>query len=207
MKYKRRLFYLIIPFVVAVGLMAAADTTSYKTVYELSKEQRPPTLKDWLKDNEQVVTIVLALSMPLGGWLFHEYRKAQQQQQEVGRQQFLALATATITESVSDKLVAKLDLLTDKIEWVYKEINQMERQMHETDNELSQVRVDVTNLAADVKLLRATRKELLHRLNEQLTAVEGQLNDVINENCAGRKCDPHQSVKEPFDTDSEETLY
>lgn len=207
MRYKRRLFYLIIPFVLVTTLMGATGTTTYKSV-----DKRQPTLRDWLKENDQIVTIGMTLALPIAGWLFMEWRKAKQQEQEAGRREFLALATTTITESISEKLVAKLDLLEDKLEWVYKEINQFERQLHETDNELSQLRVGVTNLSADVKLLRAARKEFLNRLNDQLAAAEEQINHILNEYCAGKKCDLYQSrlsqqIKDPFDSNGEGTLY
>lgn len=216
-KFRDKLLYLIIPFLIAGGIAIADD---YQTVYELDKVaqtkiqlvQKPRSFRAWLKENETYVGWALAAGLPLSGWIFHEWRKANQRRQEAGRQQFLALATTTITDSVSERLVAKLEVLEERIEWVYKEISSFEGKLHVTDNEINQIRIELNQLTTDVKLLRATRREFLHRLNQQLQDAEQQLSSIVNQYCAGHSCKEYKPrlsdpIRDPFDTDGADTIY
>lgn len=216
-KFKGRLLYLIIPFVIVGGLAFASD---YQSAYEIQEKspaslqlvRKPPTLKAWLKENETYVGWAIAAGLPLAGWLFHEWRKSAQKAQEAGRQQFLALATTAITDSVSERLVAKLEMLEERIEWIYKEISNFESKLHVTDNEINQIRLELTRLTTDVKVLRATRREFLHRLNEQLQAAENQLASIVNNYCAGHSCQDYKPrlskpIEDPFDNSDNDTLF
>jgi len=223
MRYKRKLIYLIIPFIIAgvtsstIAFSMAEDgaliETEYKSAYEIQRRkdrakevehyiQEGNNTEHWLKDNEVSIMVFLTLLIPIGGWVLTSIHKSVEKQKEAGRQQFLTLATTTITDSVSERLVAKLEMLEERIEWIYKEISNFESKLHVTDNEVNQMRLELSRLTTDVKVLRATRREFLHRLNEQLQAAEQRLCRPGNEGVPQIK-----RIEDPFDNGDNDTLF
>jgi predicted RNase H-like nuclease (RuvC/YqgF family) len=199
---------------VAPNVVSRGLPHDYKSVYQTYQEEREATIdqaEDWLRKYELTIMIMLALFIPLGGWMLSSVLKAMENSRRMGREQFLAQATATITDSVSERLVSKLEVLEERIEWIYKNMTEYERKAHTLDNEINKIQLELTNVATEVKLLRATRREFLNRLNDQLQAAEQHLADVINKCRAANECDYYipqiEKIVDPFDTNGDGTLY
>lgn len=196
----------IIPDVIGRGLR------DYQSVYGTHQQKAAiDQTETWLRKYELIIMILLALSVPIGGWAISSLLKAIENNKRIGREQFLAQATVTITDSVSERLVSKLEVLEERIEWIYKNMTEYERKARTLDNEINKIQLELTNVATEVKLLRATRREFINRLNDQLQAAEQHLADVINKCRAANGCDYYtpqtEKVVDPFDTDGDGALY
>jgi regulator of replication initiation timing len=214
-RFKGKLFYLIIPFIVAAGFTAVpvvlGDSESvYESEY-VKQQRRDREAEEWLKENEGSIMIFLALMIPIGGWVFSEIGKTVEKNKAAGRREFLTLATTTITESVSERLIAKLDILEERIEWVYKEISSFEGKLSVTDAEINQIRLELARLTTDVQLLKVTRRQFLDRLNSQLHKAEEHLIGVISQCRAVSQCDNYisliEEIDDPFDSEGTDALY
>lgn len=213
-RFKGRLFYLLIPFILAAGFTVAPVLSGPESAYEseyIKQQRRDREVKEWLKDNEVSIMVLLALMIPIGGWVFSEIHQGIEKQKEAGRQEFLALATTTITDSVSDRLIAKLEILEERIAWIYKEISSFEGKLSVTDTEINQVRLELAKLTTDVQLLKVTRRQFLDRLNSQLHKAEEHLIEVIGKCRAVSQCDNYislvEELEDPFDSEGPDALY
>lgn len=162
----------------AIYIAPVAISKEYRSAYDRQEHDAIAQAEKWLHKYELTIMVILALFVPTAGWTISSILKTIGRQREVGRKQFLDQVTATITDSVSERLVSKLEVLEERIEWIYKEMTQFERKSHDFDNELNHIRLELNSLSVEVKLLRATRREFLARLNEQLQSAETYLIEV-----------------------------
>lgn len=199
---KRKLILTVLPFILAADVVAPVASRYEKQDTHIEKT---------LRDNEVSVMVFLAFMIPIGGWIYSNISASVERQKEAGRQDFLTKATTIISDSVSERLVAKLNVLEERIEWVYKEITTFENRLNLTDADVSHIQVKLTQLTTDIQLLKVTRRQFIDRLNDQLHKAEGHLTEVIGKCRAVSQCEQFvtliEEIEDPFDTKDDEALY
>ena len=136
-------------------------------------------VKLWVKDNESLITILLALAVPITGWQYGKYRERKAAEQKLGREEFLDLATNKISTDITSAMIPKIELLEERIDWLYKQQSSLERDLHVISESYSDVRVNLANINADLRVLNATRKDDLDGLSCNLMAAETKLTKLL----------------------------
>lgn len=136
-------------------------------------------VKLWIKDNEALITILLALAVPITGWQYGKHRERVVAEQKAGREEFLDVASTKITTDITSVMTPKIDLLEDRIDWLYKQQSNLERDLHVISESYSDFRVNLANINADLRILNATRKDGLDGLSCNLQAAETQLTTLL----------------------------
>ena len=136
-------------------------------------------VKLWVKDNESLITILLALAIPITGWQYGKYRERVAAEQKAGREEFLDIASTKISSDITSAVTPKIELLEERIEWLYKQQANLERDLHVISESYSDVRVNLANINADLRVLNATRKDDLDGLSCNLHAAESKLTTLL----------------------------
>lgn len=136
-------------------------------------------IKIWIKDHESIITILLALAIPLTGWIYSKHAERLANEQKAGREQFLNQATNKISGDITSAMVPKIDLLEERIDWLYKQQTDIEKDLHIIENAYSDIRLNLSELNADVRILNAVRKEEIAKLTNNLQTAEGQLDMLL----------------------------
>jgi len=136
-------------------------------------------MKLWIKDNESLITILLALAIPITGWQYGKYRERVEAEQKAGREEFLHLASNKISTDITTVMTPKIELLEERIDWLYKQQSNLERDLHVISESYSDVRVNLANINADLRVLNATRKDDLDGLSYDLQAAETKLTTLL----------------------------
>lgn len=141
---------------------------------------KPIGVKVWIKDNESLITILLALAIPITGWQYGKYRERVAAEQKLGREEFLDVASNKITADITSAVIPKIELLEERIDWLYKQQANLERDLHVISESYSDVRVNLANINADLRVLNATHKNDLDGLSCNLQAAETKLTTLLN---------------------------
>lgn len=137
-------------------------------------------IKIWIKDNESIIMILLAIAIPITGWQYGKYRERVAEEQKSGREEFLNQATNKISTDVTTALIPKITMLEQRIDWLYKQQIDIEKDIHIIDNAYADIKLNLSDVNADLRILNAVRKEEIAKLSNNLQTAEQHLNSLLD---------------------------